>query len=265
MFPDQPTIADDLALALRMADAADTIAMAAFTGSALAHESKSDGSPVTETDQAIEATLKEMASIERPGDGFIGEEVGAHPGTNDRRWIVDGIDGTILFVRGDREWGTQIALESAGQVVVGVSCGPAMGRRWWASLGGAAWTATDAGDPQPLAVSETQQLDEATWSVIPPLDVLDDNTADSAERLASAARYVPPAQHSALMVAEGIIDTSIQVFGQVWDFAALALIIEEAGGRFSHADGRWTIDDGPTVVYSNGHLHDATTAALGQD
>ncbi|MGY6500823.1 MAG: inositol monophosphatase family protein [Acidimicrobiales bacterium] len=260
-----PTVADDLAFARRMADTADVLAMATFTGAPLAHDTKTDGSPVTDTDRSIEATLMEMVSIERPDDGFVGEEVGPHPGRNERRWIVDGIDGTVLFVRGDTGWGTQIALESAGRVVVGVSTGPAMGRRWWAALGGGAWTSSEGGDgPRPLVVSQTSDLGEASWSVIPPLDVLDEDTVRSAERLVSTARYVAPVQHSALMVAEGLVDTSIQVLGQVWDFAALALIVEEAGGRYSHADGRWTIDDGPTVVYSNGHLHDPTTAAITQ-
>src|SRR5690606_5571335 len=111
---------DDLALALRLADAADAISGPAFTGEPLAHEIKPDGSPVSETDLAVERRIAEIVAAERPADGMLGEEVG-ESGPRGRRWIVDGIDGTVLFVAGRPGWATEIALEVDGEPVVGVA------------------------------------------------------------------------------------------------------------------------------------------------
>jgi fructose-1,6-bisphosphatase/inositol monophosphatase family enzyme len=98
----------DLALAQRLADVADGIALRDFTGKPLVFTEKPDGSPVTETDPEIEAALRAIVAEERPGDGFLGEEVGA-TGSGPRRWVVDGIDGTIEFVAGRRGWSTAAA------------------------------------------------------------------------------------------------------------------------------------------------------------
>ena len=119
---------DDLALALRLADAADELTRAAFTGDPLAHEIKPDGSPVSETDLAVEQRIAGIVAAERPGDGMLGEEVGGS-GPTARRWIVDGIDGTVLFVAGVLGWSTQIALEVDGRPVIGVVTSGADGRR----------------------------------------------------------------------------------------------------------------------------------------
>ncbi|HET6952042.1 MAG TPA: inositol monophosphatase family protein, partial [Acidimicrobiales bacterium] len=131
-------LAADLALALRLADAADVISLSHFTGGAVDHEIKPDGSPVSAADLAVERRICEIVAAERPGDGVLGEEVGAS-GPAGRRWILDGIDGTVLYVAGRRGWATEIALEVDGEIVLGVTSGPADGCRWWAARGGGAW------------------------------------------------------------------------------------------------------------------------------
>lgn len=68
---------EDLAFALQLADVADAITLAAFTGQPLRHNEKFDGTPVTETDQVVEATLREHVERTHHGDGFLGEEFGA--------------------------------------------------------------------------------------------------------------------------------------------------------------------------------------------
>jgi histidinol-phosphatase len=121
---------DDLALALRLADAADELTIAAFTGAAVAHEIKPDGSPVSAVDLAVERRIAEILATERPGDGLVGEEVG-ESGPTRRRWIVDGIDGTVLFVAGRTGWGTEVALEVDGEPVVGVTTVPTGSPAGW--------------------------------------------------------------------------------------------------------------------------------------
>jgi len=257
-----PSLDDDLALALRLADAADLISAAAFTGEAVAHELKADGSPVSATDLAVERRVSQMVAAERPADGVLGEEVG-ESGPAGRRWIVDGIDGTVLFVAGVRGWATEIALEVDGEPVVGVASSGVDGRRWWAARGRGAWHAVGDGPPRRVHVSERRDLAGGRHSLIPPLDALEPRRRALVDGLAAGTAYVPPVEHGALYVADGRVDACVQLGGGPWDFAALAVIVEEAGGRFSDLHRRHDIYGGGPVVFSNGHVHDAVLATLG--
>ncbi len=251
----------DLALALRLADVADAIAVRDFTGEALAFTEKSDGSPVTATDPEIEAALRTIVAEERPADGFLGEEVGSSGGGG-RRWIVDGIDGTIEFVAGRRGWATEIALEVDGRIVVGVSTSPALPLRTWASAGGGAFGSAGDGPVRARRVSSTASLDGARCSTIAPVDLLGGPERALADRIVARGRYVEPVRHCAVIVAEGEADLGLQLWGGPWDYAALAVIVEEAGGRFSDLDGRVRVEGGGPRLFSNGVLHDAALEAL---
>jgi histidinol-phosphatase len=254
-------LTDDLALALRLAEAADAISHPAFTGEAVAHELKPDGSPVSVTDLAVERRISEIVAAERPGDGVLGEEVG-ESGPTRRRWIIDGIDGTVLFVAGLPGWATQIALEVDGEPVVGVTTSGGDGRRWWAARGLGAWHAHEGGPPERLVVSDRPSLRGGSYSLIPPFDALERPRRERVAGLAADATYVPPVEHGALLVAGGRVEACVQLGGGAWDFAALAVIIEEAGGRFGDLRGRRDIYGGGPVVFSNGRVHDAVVAAL---
>lgn len=257
-----PSLDDDLTLALRLADAADELTGPAFTGDPLAHELKADGSPVSATDLAVEQRIAGIVAAERPGDGMLGEEVG-ESGPTGRRWIVDGIDGTILFVAGIPGWSTQLALEVDGRPVVGVvTCG-ADGRRWWAARGAGAWGRRRAeASPARLGVSRRGWHDGGRYSLIPPLDVLSEARRGAVAPLADDATYVPPSEHGALYVADGRVEVCVQLGGGPWDFAGLAVIVEEAGGRFSDLRGAADIYGGGPAVFSNGTVHDDVIARL---
>jgi len=85
-------VSPDLALALRLAEAADAISVPSFrTG--LAIETKPDLTPVTEADRAVEAELRRILARERPDDAILGEEQGA-AGCGGRRWSLEPSDGT---------------------------------------------------------------------------------------------------------------------------------------------------------------------------
>jgi histidinol-phosphatase len=259
------TLSSDLELAHELADAADAISMAYFERGEFEHQMKPDGSPVTVADRDIEERLRSLIRERRPDDGFLGEEVGSS-GPSQRRWIVDGIDGTVVFVAGYPGWATEIALEEQGQVVLGVSTSPALGRRWWAGLGDGAWVATlkrgRRDRPEPLGVSTRTSLEGARCSFIPPLDALEGDRLAVAERLIAHCTYVPPIGHGAAMVAAGDIDLCLQLAGGPWDFAALAVIVEEAGGRFSDLEGRGRLDGGGPVLFTNMSLQTAALEAL---
>src|SRR6185312_4601505 len=90
---------DDLALALRLADAADAVTLPRFRAADLEVTTKPDRSPVTDADTAAEDVLRELIALERPGDAVLGEEGGGGVGAG-RGWVLDPIDGTKNFSRG---------------------------------------------------------------------------------------------------------------------------------------------------------------------
>jgi histidinol-phosphatase len=253
-------LADDLAFALRLADAADAVTAPAFTGEAVAHEIKPDGSPVSATDLAVERRISALVAAERPADGVLGEEVG-ESGPKGRRWIIDGIDGTVLFVAGVVGWATEIALEVDGEPVIGISTSGADGRRWWAARGAGAWFSA-GGDPVRVGVSGRTELAGGRYSLIPPMDALEPRSQALVAGLDRTAGYLEPAEHGACFVADGRVEACVQLGGGPWDFAALAVIVEEAGGRFSDLHRRHDIYGGGPVVFSNGAVHDAVLASL---
>ncbi|MEP6981936.1 MAG: inositol monophosphatase family protein, partial [Nakamurella sp.] len=111
--------ADDLALALRLADAADAISMNRFQAADLRVDAKPDLTPVSDADTAVERALRAIITAERPDDVVVGEEYGGElSDTSGRRWVIDPIDGTKNYVRGVPVWATLIALLDATDAIV---------------------------------------------------------------------------------------------------------------------------------------------------
>jgi histidinol-phosphatase len=240
---------DDLSFALALADLADSISLPRFRASDLAVETKADLTPVTDADRAVERSLRERIDAERPGEGVLGEEEGG-----DGAWILDPIDGTKNYSRGVPVWATLIALRREGEVEVGVVSAPALGRRWWALRGRGAFA-----DGARIRVSRVTRLEDAVFAY-----------TEAPERRAEVAALAARVWHarglgdfwSHVLVAEGAVDAAVDpVVGGVWDTAALAVIVEEAGGRSSDLAGERRIDGG-NLVSSNGLLHDAVLEAL---
>jgi histidinol-phosphatase len=245
---------DDLRFVHLLADAADAITRAAFTpGTSLEHDLKDDGTPVSETDRAVEQALLAHVQAHRPDDAFLGEEVGAH-GSSRRCWVVDGVDGTNNFVAGDPRWGTLIALVEDDVPVVGLNTGPAQRRRWWAARGGGAWTAEL--DPR-RGTARAEPLQVAAPPADPPRACLElawegHPTRATVDRLSGKVRQVPMSTHAGLLVASGEADLAVHVAGGPWDVAAVMLIVSEAGGRCVDLAGADVDAPRPPVVYLGG-------------
>ena len=125
---------DDLTFLHRLADAADVVSRQHFRSEALRTTTKVDGTPVSEVDRAVEEAMLALVRAQGP-DAVLGEEVGQQPGSTNRRWILDGIDGTHNYAVGRPGWATAIALEVDGEIVFGMVSAPVRGRRWWACAG----------------------------------------------------------------------------------------------------------------------------------
>ena len=113
----------DLSFALELADIADAITLARFRATDLRVETKPDLTPVSEADRDAEEAIRVRVAAARPGESVLGEEFGDDGGSV--RWIVDPIDGTRNYVRGNPVWGTLIALERDGVLEASVVSAPA--------------------------------------------------------------------------------------------------------------------------------------------
>src|ERR1700740_2367030 len=246
---------DDLRFAHVLADAADDITMRRFRALDLRVESKPDLTPVTDADLAAEHALRSVLGRARPRDAVLGEESGK-TGVGKRCWVIDPIDGTKNYVRGVPVWATLIALMVSGDVTVGVVSAPVLGRRWWAARDGGAWTGRSLTKASACRVSEVASLADASlsfsslsgWERQGRLDGFLDLTRSVWRTRAYGDFW------SHMLVAEGAVDLSAEPEVSLWDLAALMVIVEEAGGKFTHLSGRRTPDGGRAASH-NGNLH----------
>jgi histidinol-phosphatase len=246
----------DLELALRLADAADAQSLPRFDAADLKVSTKADKSHVTDADLATERAIRDLLAVERPDDGIFGEEFGAEGDTH-RQWIIDPIDGTANFLRGVPLWGTMIALAVDGVPQVGVVSMPALGRRWWASAGAGAWTATE-NEPRRLQVSSVASLDDASVSFQSIAQWADAGRLDTlialADRVWRDRAYGDV--FSYMLLAEGRLDMVAEFDVKEYDIAAAVPIVREAGGTMTDDAGAETISTRSTLA-TNGILHDA--------
>ena len=263
--PDTPAAdhADDLALALRLADVADAITLDRFRAADLRVTRKPDRTPVTDADTATEDALRAVLDNERPGDAVLGEERGGDLPDSGRGWVLDPIDGTKNYSRGVPAWATLIGLTVHGRAVVGVASAPALGRRWWGAQGLGAWTSENGGPPRRITVSGVADLADAYLSTTDFRTFSENGDLPRWLALADACWETRAFGDfwQYCLVAEGVIDVAVDRAAGVWDLAALVPILDEAGGRLTDLDGVAT-HDGGNALASNGHVHGAALEVL---
>ena len=256
-----------LALALELADLADTITMRRFRAADLVVDTKPDLTPVSEADRAVEEAIRAHLARHARDHIVLGEEFGEHAPDDAvgddaaLRWVVDPIDGTKNYVRGVPVWATLIGLERAGDVVVGVCSAPALGARWWGARGLGAFR-----DRERIHVSQVSDLADAqlsfAWDTAERFatDAIGDRLLGLSHRCWRTRGFGDFWQH--MLVADGSIDIGIDPIVAYWDAAALLPIVEEAGGRWSTIGGATDARTTDSLVCTNGALHDAVIGAL---
>ena len=134
--PGRLDVTELVALAERIAREAGAQLRDAFSGGALATETKSSPTDlVSEADVAAEKLIREALLSARPDDGMLGEEGSDTPGTSGLRWIVDPLDGTTNFLFGIPQWGVSIAVEDESGTLAGVVFDPMRDECWAAARG----------------------------------------------------------------------------------------------------------------------------------
>ena len=245
---------DDLRFAQELADLAAAISMEHFSAGPGRGRPKPDGTLVSDADLAVEGALLGLLARERPRDAVLSEESGPI-GTGSRVWTIDPIDGTSSFLARGRLWGTQIAL-AVGEQTIGIVSSPALRRRYWAERGLGAHRAAlrkdGLGPSVRLTVSRQRPAERSTFATS-PFD------AGERKRLGDVCCWREPRIAPALDVLDGELDAALCLGGGPWDYAALVVLVEEAGGRYSAADGGCRIDTG-TALLTNGGRSTATSS-----
>jgi histidinol-phosphatase len=248
----------ELSAALEAAAAAAELIQSLYRHN-LSVQLKADKSPVTEADVRAEQVIRALLSKRFPGFGFYGEETGSERLDAESVWLVDPIDGTKSFVRDSPFFSTQIALQRAGRLVLGVSSAPAYGELAWAELGAGAYL-----DGQRIRVSAVRELSQAILST-GNLKTLAASSGwarfgalvGRVNRLRGYGDFV----HYHLL-ARGALDIVIESDVNILDIAALSVIVGEAGGTFTDLAGGAVALGTTTVLASNGPLHAPVLAAM---
>ena len=227
---------------------------------------KSDDSPVTVADREAEALIRRAIETTYPDHGIIGEEWGVKEARNgcSFRWVIDPIDGTKNFVRGVPVWATLIALVVAEGPVMGLVAAPALGRRWWAAKGSGAYAGRSLTSATRIRTSGVQRLADASislssvtsWDAVGRTDAVLDLARDCWRQRAYGDFW------SYMLLAEGSVDIASEPELALYDMAALAPIVTEAGGRFTSLDGTDGVFGGNALA-TNGHLHDHVLERIG--
>jgi len=220
-----------------------------YWGKGIGFESKADASPVTQADQEGERLIASLIAEHFPDDGLLGEEGARKDSGNGRRWIIDPVDGTRDFIRGNPAWAVLLGFEAAGEIEAGFAFLPAMGDMFFAARGAGAFR--NDGEIHVSAVAEPGQA------------VLCLNGFNVTDKLGFAPHLLDWMRQfwsvrsmggclDAVMVARGQADLWIEPTASPWDLAPLKVIAEEAGGRFFNFDGGSSIYGRNCVIATPG-------------
>jgi histidinol-phosphatase len=241
----------DLEFAHRLANAADEITVDRFRSLDLHVETKPDLTPVSDADRAAEEAVRALVAASGRGEGVLGEEQGDDGG--EAKWIVDPIDGTKNYVRGVPIWATLLALQREDEVLLGLVSAPVLGRRWWAMRGEGAFA-----NGERCRVSAVARLEDSSVSTTSARS-MPGGWGTVVQRAWSNRGLGDFWQHC--LVAEGALDVACDSSLQLWDFAAVRLLVEEAGGRCTTYEGGAPAI-GASFISTNARVHDEVVSLL---
>lgn len=192
---------------------------------------------VTVMDTAAERLVVDRLRAARPGDGFLGEEGAAEPGSTGVVWVVDPIDGTVNYLYDLPAYAVSVAAQVDGEVVAGAVHSPVTGETWTAVLGGGARR-----NGASVAVSACTDLAQAL--VATGFGYGAQRRAHQAGVLAQVLpvirdiRRIGAASLDLCSLASGRVDAYYERGLKPWDLAAGGLVAREAGARVEGLHGR---------------------------
>lgn len=230
-----------------------------YYGKEVSVTTKEDKTPVTQVDVECEQAIRSIILDRFPDHGFYGEESGRSGEGEENLWLVDPIDGTKSFIRGYPFFSTQIALMRGAELVLGVSSGMLFDELAWAQRGSGAWL-----NGERIRVSNIAELEQATISTGNLRSLArSDGWQRLGELVARAwrTRGYGDFYHYHLL-ASGKIEAVIESDVNILDIAAVSVIVEEAGGKFTDMNGARPGLDTRSVLAANTALHAEYLAML---
>ncbi|HWU71800.1 MAG TPA: inositol monophosphatase family protein [Pseudoxanthomonas sp.] len=218
---------------------------------------------VSIADEEAERTTGSILAKARPDYGFLGEEGGEFGGRDDANtWIVDPLDGTTNFLFGSPLWGVNIALAREGQVVAGVTYLPMLDEFYAAEQGKGCWL-----NGQRIHVSARGALIEAVLACGIPFAGKPDHPLFAREMAllspgVAGIRRTGACAVDMAWVAAGRWDAYWERALNAWDMAPGVILVQEAGGVATAADGTPLDLHGQNVCVSNGAVHAALVDVL---
>ena len=260
-----------VAFALALATAASRETLKYFRTSEFQVERKSDRSPVTLADKQAEQIVRKMVGETYPMDSILGEEFGRVEGESEFEWIIDPIDGTKSFISGVPLYSTLVGMTVHGKPQIGVIAIPALGELVIAANGLGAWygqSVSQVRDSKKVGLAKTfvskqSQLSDGLF-VTSQADNFSRRSAMPAYHELESAAYVTRTWgdgYGYLLVATGRAEVMVDPIVNPWDVAAVAPVIQEAGGTFSSWSGLFDIRAGHCLA-SNGLVHEQALEKL---
>lgn len=212
---------------------------------------KVDNSPVTIADRKTELLIKKLILNKFPQHGFIGEEFGKSNPKAKFQWVLDPIDGTKSFVRGIEHWGTLLALLENGKPIIGIYYSPATNEMFYCQKKMGTYL-----NGKRIYVSKVKNLSESFMVHSSINHFLSSNKVDNIIKIATVCQGKRGASdcNGINLLLKGKVDINISGHGSIWDYAAPAILTEEAGGKFTNFKGKFRLDT-DTSIFSNGLLH----------
>ncbi len=211
---------------------------------------------VSAADLRAEQTLFEALEKARPGYSFLGEERGMIDGTDKTHtWIVDPLDGTTNFLHAIPHFAINIALQREGVTVAAVTYNPITNELFWAEKGKGCFV-----NDKRLRVAGRKHLDESVLGTGIPFLGHGQHARflkelhQISQRVAGVRRFGSAALDLAY-VAAGRLDGFWERDLKPWDTAAGLLMIHEAGGKVTNADGGDDVLGAGSVCAANLDLH----------
>jgi len=245
------TKADYAAHAIKIAAFAGEAAMQYFRGQ-LGTQFKADASPVTQADKSVETLVRDYLAEQFPDHGIFGEEHGIEGADREHLWIIDPIDGTRSFLSGHPLFGFLLAHLVDGVPDIGVIGMPALDEVFLGIKGeGATLNGAKIQSSNQIGLSECiLYINEAEKIFRDHPEVF-----DSLIRTGQTRRFGYDCYPHALLAA-GHVDAVVDYDLQPYDYLALMVVIEEAGGVMTDWDGR------PLNLKSDGRVLSAATPQL---
>ncbi|MBI2676042.1 MAG: inositol-phosphate phosphatase [Candidatus Aenigmarchaeota archaeon] len=241
-----------LKTALKAAKAAEEVIMDYYSADEIRPSFKPDSTPVTEADREAERMIKETIKNAFPEHGFLGEESGSENAGSEYIWIIDPLDGTENFIRKIPVFSTQIALMRKGEVILGVSNGPAMKELMFAEKGKGTFL-----DGNRIHVSSTKEISKAMVCYSGLKFFGEKGLLNGMLRLIKDC-YKDRGYGDFWMyhlLASGRAEITVEPYVKIWDIAALKVAIDEAGGIMTDIHGRPIGMETSTCLAANRKLH----------